>query len=196
LGVGGAGKDDEAREVFVFGTETVGDPRADSGVAAEAVSSVELVAGGGVVDGVDLGAAVEADIIDSLLEVDPLSGDVGAAFSGFDEVEGALDEVAFAGGHGAFTLSAALESLEVSLGELGLGIEGIDVGRASLHHKEDAAFCTSGMVDDPRAGSLKHGGEGDGAEACAESVEGFAAGGVCVEVIEHGLNQGTKTRLS
>ena len=51
-------------------------------------------------------------------------------------------------------------------------------------------------MDDARAGSLKDGGEGDGAEACAESVEGFATGGVCVEVIGHRLNLSTKTRLS
>ena len=113
-----------------------------------------------MVDGVDLGAAVEADVIDDFLEVVPLGGNVCAAFSGFDKIEWALDEVALAGGHRALHVAASFETLEVTFGEFGLGVEGVDVGRTSFHHQEDASLRLGGVVDNFGV-ALKEGGKGD-----------------------------------
>jgi hypothetical protein len=112
--------------------------------------------------------------------VPPLYGKVGSALAGFDEVEGALDKVALAGRRRALLLAAAFELLQVALREFGLWVEGIDVRWPTLYHQEDAALGLGRMVDCSRhAASLQRRGEGEGegTDACAETVECLAAGG-------------------
>ena len=74
-----------------------------------------------------LGAAVEANIIDPLLEVSPLVTDIGPALARLDELERTLHKVALAGGHRALLLSAASESLEMTIRQLGFRVKGVDV---------------------------------------------------------------------
>lgn len=196
LRVSGAREDDEARKVFVEGAEPVGDPCSDAGIASELVAGIELVAGGGMVDRVDLGAAIEADVIDPFLKMDPLGGDVGSAFPCLDEIEGALDKVAFSGRHRAFHFATSFEALHVALCEFGLGVKGVDVGRATFHHQENTAFGFRWMVDDPGVGALKEGRERDRTKPCAEAIERFPACGVGVKVgsIVHRILRGSRSR--
>src|SRR5207249_12257867 len=85
---------DEGWQVFVDGAEAVGDPGADGRVAAELVTGVEMVKGGGMVDAFGLGAAIDAEVTPALGEVTEVFADVHARLAGFAEFEGALDEVA------------------------------------------------------------------------------------------------------
>ena len=55
--------------------------------AAEAVAGIDLVAGGRVIDGLDLTAAIEAEVVDHFFQMCPLGGDVGSRFAGFDKIE-------------------------------------------------------------------------------------------------------------
>lgn len=134
LWVGRAREDHESGQVFVFGAESVGDPGTDAGVAAEAVAGVELVAGGRMVDRVDVCSAVEANFIDLLFKMNPFGGNIGTALSGLFKFERAFDKVTLAGGHRTFSVATTFEFLKVSFGEFGLGVEGVNVGRASFHH--------------------------------------------------------------
>ena len=54
---------------MVFAAESVVDPGAETGIAAEAVATVHLIHGGRVVDAVDLAAAVETEVVRYLGEV-------------------------------------------------------------------------------------------------------------------------------
>jgi len=93
-----------------------------------------------VVDRVDLGPAIEADVIDLSFEMNPLGGDIGSAFTGLFKFERAFDKVTLAGGHRAFGFATAFELLKVPFGEFGLGIEGVEMRRPAFHHEKNAAL--------------------------------------------------------
>ena len=133
-----------------------------------------------MVDRLDLATAVEAHIVHPFLEVVPFGGNIGSALSGLDEIEGALDKVAFARRHGALLVTASLELLQVALGKFGLGVESVDMGWPSLHHQKNAALGF-GRVMGPNGMSplgLKHGGKSQRTKPPAQAIKGFAAGKV------------------
>ena len=76
-----------------------------------------------MVDGLDLATAVEAHIVHPFLKMLPFCRDIRPAFTRLKKIEGTLDKVALARGHGAFLFSASIELLQVALGQFGLGIE-------------------------------------------------------------------------
>src|SRR4051812_15823950 len=91
-----------------------------------------------MVDRVDLATAVDAELVDDarqMLEVlaHPETGVAGAA-----EPEGAADVVAPAAAHGRIEFVVVAELLHVKVGELGLGIERVDVAGAAFHEEIDA----------------------------------------------------------
>lgn len=71
LRIRGAWQHDEPGKVFVERAKTVGHPCSNAGISSKLVSGVELVAGSGVVDRVDLCAAIKTDVIDHFLEMNP-----------------------------------------------------------------------------------------------------------------------------
>ena len=141
LRIGVVRQHDESGQVLVLGAQPVGDPRADSRVTAEAIAGVDVVQGCRVVDGLRLEAAIEADIVHAVGEIAELGVDLYAELPRPAELERTPDEVPLAGVHARFELVALLDELgHVQVGELGLGIEGVDVARAAFHQQEDAVL--------------------------------------------------------
>ena len=139
-----AGKDYEPGQVVIERAQTIGYPSPNCRIAPEAVAGVDVVAGRRVVDGLDLATAVETHIVHPFLEVLPFRRDIRPAFARLKKIEGALDKVALARGHGALLFSAPIELLQVALGQFGLGIESVDVRWPAFHHEKDAPFCLGG----------------------------------------------------
>ena len=146
LRVGNFGQDDEAGEVLIERAEAVVDPRAETGVTAKTVAGVHLIHRGRVIHAVHLATAVETEIVGDLGEVRPIGRHVGAALTDLVKRKRALDVVAFAAFHRGFLLSLADELLEVQARESRLGVEGVDVRRAALHHQENAVFGLGGEM--------------------------------------------------
>ena len=57
----------------------------------------------------------------------PLRRNIGSALPGFFKFKWTFDKVSLSGRHRAFLLALAIEFLEVTFGELGFGIESVDV---------------------------------------------------------------------
>ena len=109
------GQHDEAGQVLIERTEAIVHPRADAGIAAEAVAAVHLIHRGRMVHAVHGATAEEAEIIRDLGEMRPVVRHVRAALAGLDELEGALHVVAFAALKRGDLLAFTDELLEVQL---------------------------------------------------------------------------------
>ena len=175
-----AGKDHESGQVVIERTQTIGYPGPNCRIAAEAVAGVDVIAGRRVVDGLDLATAVEAHIVHPFLKMLPFCRDIRPAFARLKKIEGTLDKVALARGHGAFLFSASIELLQVALGQFGLGIESINMGRPAFHHEEDTTLCLGRVMHSLQgwALGLKQGGKRQRTKPPTQTIEGFAAGKV------------------
>ena len=140
------GQHDEGREVLVLAAEPVGDPRAHGRLPAEAAAGVDVVAGGGVVDGLRLQAVVDAELVRHLRQVDPLVGHGDAGLAVPLEAVRRLHEVAFSGRHGGGELVLPLEDLHVPVREGRLGVERVDVAGAALHEQLNDGLGLRGVV--------------------------------------------------
>ena len=96
-----------------------------------------------MVNAVDRATPEEAEVIRDLGEMRPVVRHVGPALAGLDELERALDVVTLTALHGRLLLTFAHERLKVEFLKLGLGVEGIDVGRPAFHHEENHVFSLS-----------------------------------------------------
>ncbi len=131
------GQHDEAGQVPIERTEAVVHPRADTGIASEAVAAVHLIHRGRMVHAVHGATTEETKVIRDLGEVRPVVRHVRAALAGLDELEGTLHVVALAALKRGDLLAFADELLEMQLFQRGLGVEGVDVRRPAFHHEED-----------------------------------------------------------
>lgn len=174
LRIAGAGQYDKARQIFILCSETVGDPGADAGIAAETIAGVDVITGRRVIDGFDLRTTEKAHVINVILQVAEFGGDVSTVLASLDELEGALDEIAFAGGHRAFHFTGALEFLQVTLSEFRLWVKSVDVRRTTFHEEKNTSLGL-GRVVSLALSALQHGTEGNRTEAGAHPVEEITA---------------------
>ena len=179
---GGGHDGDKAREVFVFGAESVSDPashrRADeiggAGVEKESRRTVGHSLG---VHGVD-----EAKVIDVLGNVRKEAADPTPGLAVLFEIPEGLKELALAlFSEGVFADADEVEGLSVAFDEFGFVVEGIDMAGAARHEEEDDALGAAGKDGKLRRerivlrGLPKEGGERKGTEAASGGLEKLAA---------------------
>lgn len=179
---GGGHDGDKAREVFVFGAESVSDPashrRADeiggAGVEKESRRTVGHSLG---VHGVD-----EAKVIDVLGNVRKEAADPTTGLAVLFEIPEGLKELALAlFSEGVFADADEVEGLSVAFDEFGFVVEGIDMAGAPGHEEEDDALSTAGKDGKFRRELVILGGlaeerrERKGTEAASGGFEKLAA---------------------
>lgn len=168
---------DEVGEVFIFRTESVGEPGAHGWSAGDLGAGLEEGDGGVVVDGLGVHRADEANLVADAGDVGEEFGDLGAGLAVlFKLVFGAGDREGFlAGGHAGFTLvgiDKVAEFLAEVFLELGFVVEEVLLGwRTALEEVDHALGLGRGFKGIACAGSLRakvaieHGGEGGDADA-------------------------------
>ena len=174
---------DKSGQVLVQRAKAVVHPRADAGVAAEAIAAVHLIHRGGVVHAVHGAATEEANVIGDLGEMRPIVRHVRAALTVLGELEGTLHIVALAALHRGGLLVLADELLEVQFRQRGLGVEGVDVRGAAFHHEEDDVLRLRRQMAILGCERIlfrlfgEQGTEGDTAERGSERIDEIAACG-------------------
>ena len=125
------------RQLLRLVAQSIHHPRAergspdDAGDAAVKIADRNFVA---VVAGMH--RADDADVVDDAGDVGQQFGDFGTALTMFFELEGTGQQLS-AGRVGEAECDVALVRLAVVLGELGLGIQQVDVRRAAVHEERD-----------------------------------------------------------
>ena len=68
----------------------MGDPGTNTRIAAKLVAGVDMITGGWVIDGFYLAPSIETHVIDIILQVLPLGGNIGSALTCLDKLKGLL----------------------------------------------------------------------------------------------------------
>ncbi len=139
-------EEDVAGEVFVFGAEAVGDPRADAGRGADAAAGVEEEILGSVEWSLTDHRADDTEVVGD-------AGDVGKQVADPESRLAALPEVPrvfepFAAGADALGefVVPPLRGLAVAPGQFRFGVKRVHVGNAAVHEEEDDVFGARGEM--------------------------------------------------
>jgi hypothetical protein len=134
------GEHDEGGQVLVFAPQAVGEPGPDGRVAAEPVPRVHVVAGRRVVDALGLATAIDTQLVGHAGEVLEVFAHFQAGLADLTELERARHVVPLAARHGRGEFVFAGELRHVEFGQLGLGIERVDVAGAPFEEEQNAGL--------------------------------------------------------
>ena len=173
---------DEAGEVLVFGTKSLENPEAHTWPAEGEDAGVELEESRAVIYAIPDHGADDAEVVNARGDLGKQVADRNAALTVLFELPGRFHEApdsVFAEGEAA----PERDGFAVIDGEAGLGVEGIDGGRAAVHEEEYDAFGAGGehgrfWGEGIGNGALsgQYGAEAQQAEARSGVLKDFATG--------------------
>jgi len=126
---------------LVFGSEAVGDPRADAGEAHAIHAGVDLEKGRRVIVGFGEAGVDEGHVVHVTRDVREDFRNPSAGFAVALELEGGLHDGADLIGKESGLAVEAFELLAIVLFEHGLVIEGVHLALAAVHEEPDDGFC-------------------------------------------------------